>query len=178
MNIRKHIPNSITLGNMYCGFLSMGFTVHHYYRSAAALILIGMLLDALDGRVARRLNVKSEIGKQLDSLADIVTFGIAPTILFAYTNAIEGGMLDFVLTGLFILCGGYRLARFNVDTSEDLSHFSGVPITAAGGLLAFSTLFHAHISAIGNIVIICILSYLMVSTWKIPSFKTSIISKQ
>ncbi|SNZ15714.1 CDP-diacylglycerol---serine O-phosphatidyltransferase [Terribacillus aidingensis] len=173
MSIKKNIPNAITLGNMYCGFVSIGFTIGGGYRSAVLLILFGAIMDGMDGRIARILKVNSDIGKQLDSLADIITFGIAPSILFSYTNTINGGSdyFDYALAGLFLLCGAYRLARFNSGTSEDNSYFRGVPITAAGGVLAFTTLFHAHIPASVNMIIISVLSYLMVSSIKVPSFK-------
>ncbi|MFS0562689.1 CDP-diacylglycerol--serine O-phosphatidyltransferase [Terribacillus sp. 179-K 1B1 HS] len=171
MNILKHIPNSITLANMYCGFLSIGFTVANHFDIAVLLILLGMMLDGIDGRLARRFNANSKVGKELDSLADIITFGIAPCILFSYTNTIEGSVFDYSLAGLFLLSGGFRLARFNSETTKDISYFTGVPITAAGGILALSTLFHSHIPPIGNFLIIAVLSYLMVSKLQIPSFK-------
>lgn len=171
MNIKKHIPNGITLANLYCGFLSIGLTIGDYYKSAALLIFFGMILDGLDGRIARMLHVKSDIGEQLDSLADLVTFGIAPSILFSYTNRIDGNYFDFALAGLFLLCGAYRLARFNSESTEDNSYFVGVPITAAGGILALTTLFYSHIPAAVNILIISILSYMMVSRIRVPSFK-------
>ena len=171
MNIKRHIPNGITLGNLYCGFVSIGLTVGEYYKSAALLIFIGMILDGLDGRIARLLNVKSDIGKQLDSLADLVTFGIAPCMLFSYTNKIDGGFFDFALAGLFLRCGAYRLARFNSDTTEDNSYFIGMPITAAGGILAITTLLYLHIPAAVNLFIISILSYMMVSRIRVPSLK-------
>ncbi len=156
---------------MYCGFLSIGFTVSNSYKGATWLIIIGIILDALDGRLARLLNVKSDLGTQLDSLADIVTFGIAPALLFSYTNSIGGGWLDISLAGLFVLCGGYRLARFNSAQSEETSFFTGVPITAAGGILAITTLFHTHLPPMANLLIIALLSYAMVSTIRIPSLK-------
>ena len=83
---RAAIPNLFTLGNLYSGFLSIGYASLGYYKSAAILVLIGMMLDSLDGRVARLLRVDSQMGKELDSLADVVTFGAAPAVLMYYTS--------------------------------------------------------------------------------------------
>jgi len=82
--IRRAIPNLFTLSNLFCGFISIVFTANGDFKNAAILILIGMMLDSMDGRLARMLNAQSEIGKELDSLADIVTFGVAPAILVYY----------------------------------------------------------------------------------------------
>jgi CDP-diacylglycerol---serine O-phosphatidyltransferase len=172
MHIRKSLPNIVTLGNIYCGFLSIGYAASGQFRNAAILIIIGMMLDAMDGRLARMLNVESALGKELDSLADIVTFGVAPSFLIYYTIFINHGMLGFAVAGLFPLFGAYRLARFNVSSNKSSSHyFVGVPITAAGGILALLTLFNTRIPSIVITVIFTGLCFLMVSRIKIPSLK-------
>lgn len=167
------IPNAFTLGNLYCGFLSIGFAVHGDLKNAAILILIGMMLDSMDGRLARILDADSPLGKELDSLADIVTFGVAPSFLVYYTCFIQYGISGLFIAGIFPLFGAYRLARFNVTpTSSSLKHFTGVPITAAGGILALITLMQNYIPEIVTITIYVALSFLMVSKIKIPSFKS------
>ncbi|WP_394232052.1 CDP-diacylglycerol--serine O-phosphatidyltransferase [Niallia oryzisoli] len=172
MEIKKSIPNIFTLGNLYCGFLSIGYAADHQFKNAAVLVLIGMMLDSMDGRIARMLHVESQIGKELDSLADIVTFGVAPCFLVYYTILHNNGMIGFAVAGLFPLFGAYRLARFNVTPEKESSkHFTGVPITAAGGILAILTLFNKLIPSVITIVIFTALCFLMVSTIKIPSFK-------
>ena len=103
MSIKKQIPNLITLGNLYCGFLSIGYAAVGQFTNAAILIIIGMILDSMDGRIARMLNAQSPIGKQLDSLADIVTFGVAPCYLVYYTIFAQNGLLGFAVAGLFPL---------------------------------------------------------------------------
>ncbi|MFD1639220.1 CDP-diacylglycerol--serine O-phosphatidyltransferase [Evansella tamaricis] len=166
------IPNIFTLGNLYCGFLSIGFAASGEYNNAAILILIGMMLDSMDGRLARMLKAESDFGKELDSLADIVTFGVAPSFLVYYTYFYQFGFLGFAVAGLFPLFGAYRLARFNINASKTTkSYFSGVPITAAGGILAILTLFGGTFPEIITTVVFTALCFLMVSRLRIPSLK-------
>lgn len=168
----KGIPNMFTLGNLFCGFLSVGFAASAQYSNAAILILIGMMLDSMDGRLARMLKADSNLGKELDSLADVVTFGVAPSFLVYYTYFYQFGLLGLAIAGLFPLFGAYRLARFNVSPPNSSGkYFTGVPITAAGGIMALLTLFGNYIPQIVTTVIFTALCFLMVSRLKIPSFK-------
>lgn len=172
MRLVKSIPNMFTLGNLYCGFLSIGFAASGQFKNAAILILIGMMLDSMDGRLARMLNADSNLGKELDSLADIVTFGVAPSFLVYYTYFYQFELLGFVVAGLFPLFGAYRLARFNITSNKTtLNYFIGVPITAAGGIMALLTLFGDHIPNVVTTVIFTALCFLMVSRIRIPSLK-------
>jgi CDP-diacylglycerol--serine O-phosphatidyltransferase len=172
MRYTKAIPNMLTLGNLYCGFLSIGFAAYGQFNNAAILILIGMMLDSMDGRLARMLDADSNLGKELDSLADIVTFGVAPSFLIYYTYFYKFELLGLMIAGLFPLFGAYRLARFNVTpTKSSLHYFVGVPITAAGGILALLTLFGEIIPQIFTTVVFTALCFLMVSRIRIPSLK-------
>lgn len=172
MRFTKMIPNMFTLGNLYCGFLSIGFAANGQFNNAAILILIGMMLDSMDGRLARMLKADSQLGKELDSLADIVTFGVAPSFLVYYTYFYQFGLWGLMVAGLFPLFGAYRLARFNISTDKSsLNYFIGVPITAAGGIMAILTLFGHFIPNIVTTVVFTALSFLMVSRIRIPSFK-------
>lgn len=172
MRFTKSIPNMFTLGNLYCGFLSIGFAANDEYKNAAILILIGMMLDSMDGRLARLLKADTALGKELDSLADIVTFGVAPSFLVYYTYFYQFGLLGFAVAGLFPLFGAFRLARFNIAAPKASSnYFVGVPITAAGGILALLTLFGESIPSIITTVIFTAMCFLMVSRIRIPSFK-------
>ncbi|MBM7662394.1 CDP-diacylglycerol--serine O-phosphatidyltransferase [Bacillus mesophilus] len=172
MRYKKAIPNMLTLGNLYCGFLSIGFAAYGQFNNAAILILIGMMLDSMDGRLARMLGADSNLGKELDSLADIVTFGVAPSFLIYYTYFHKFELLGLAIAGLFPLFGAYRLARFNVTpTKSSLQYFVGVPITAAGGILALLTLFGEIIPQIFTTVVFTGLCFLMVSRIRIPSLK-------
>lgn len=172
MRFIKTIPNMVTLGNLYCGFLSIGFAANGQFKNAAILILIGMMLDSMDGRLARMLKADSTLGKELDSLADIVTFGVAPSFLVFYTYFFQFGILGLLVSGLFPLFGAYRLARFNISPPKSsLNYFIGVPITAAGGIMAILTLFGDRIPNIITTVLFTALCFLMVSRIRIPSFK-------
>ncbi|WHY01128.1 CDP-diacylglycerol--serine O-phosphatidyltransferase [Neobacillus sp. DY30] len=172
MRFSKSIPNILTLGNLYCGFLSIGFAANSHFKNAAILIIIGMMLDSMDGRLARILKADSTLGKELDSLADIVTFGVAPSFLIYYTYFYQFGLLGFAVSGLFPLFGAFRLARFNISTNKtSQNYFIGVPITAAGGILALLTLFGNSIPNIITTVIFTALCFLMVSKIRIPSLK-------
>ena len=147
--MKKHIPNMLTLGNLLCGFLSIGCIITGDLRNATILIFIALMLDALDGRVARILGVSNEMGKELDSLADIVSFGVAPAFLAVHTYFNGFGQVGLLIAGLFPLFGAYRLARFNItDQAESVKYFKGIPITLAGGIVAFCVLFEigrAHV---------------------------------
>jgi CDP-diacylglycerol--serine O-phosphatidyltransferase len=170
--MKRHIPNLFTFGNLFCGFLSIGYIIHGDSKNAAILIFISLMLDALDGRVARILGVSNEMGKELDSLADIVSFGVAPAFLAVHTYFSGLGMIGIVISGIFPLFGAYRLARFNVTPQEEsLKHFKGVPITLAGGIIAFLILFQRYVPLWAFVLLFYGLGILMVSTIKIPSFK-------
>lgn len=170
--MKKQIPNLMTLGNLYCGYLSISYIISGDVRNATILIFIALMLDALDGRMARILGVADDMGKQLDSLADIVSFGVAPAFLASYTYLIDFDPYGLLIAGLFPLFGCYRLARFNITPAEEsLKHFKGIPITFAGGLVAFLVLLENWIHVSIFIIIFFGLAILMVSTIKIPSFK-------
>lgn len=142
------------------------------YKNAAILILIGMMLDSMDGRIARMLRVDSELGKELDSLADVVTFGVAPAMMAYYSYFSEFGVIGMAISGLFPLFGAYRLARFNINAVKSSNkYFTGVPITAGGGLLTLLTLFQGKMPELILPIAFFIICYLMVSTIKIPSLK-------
>nr|WP_312857352.1 CDP-diacylglycerol--serine O-phosphatidyltransferase [Neobacillus endophyticus] len=170
--LRNSIPNLFTLFNLFFGFLSVMYSAQGDYKNAAILILIGMMLDSMDGRIARMLRVQSELGKELDSLADIVTFGVAPAMMAYYSYFSAFGIAGMALSGLFPLFGAYRLARFNINAvKSSLTYFTGVPITAGGGVLTFLTLFHGKMPSIILPIAFFIICFLMVSTIKIPSLK-------
>jgi CDP-diacylglycerol--serine O-phosphatidyltransferase len=170
--IKNSIPNLFTLLNLFFGFLSVMYSALGDYKNAAILILIGMMLDSMDGRIARMLHVESELGKELDSLADIVTFGVAPAMMAYYAYFSFFGVLGMAIAGLFPLFGAYRLARFNINAvKSSLHYFTGVPITAGGGLLTLLTLFHGKMPGIIFVIAFFVICFLMVSTIKIPSLK-------
>ncbi|XID90862.1 CDP-diacylglycerol--serine O-phosphatidyltransferase [Paenibacillaceae bacterium WGS1546] len=170
----KSIPNIFTIGNLTLGVIAIILAFHNETNSsntAALLIIVAMLLDGLDGRVARALNVQSEFGKELDSLSDVISFGVAPAFIM-YQAAFQdvSPALAWMVTAIFPICGALRLARFNVIDGIP-GYFIGLPIPAAGGVLATLALFsgdlHYSFLLIGTLA----LSFLMVSNMKYPNFK-------
>ena len=164
----KFIPSLFTLANLLMGILSLIFTMDGQFKKAAVMILLAMVLDAMDGRVARRLDATSNFGKELDSLADLVSFGVAPAILVYAMGLKDLGLAGLALSVTFALCGAIRLARFN--TLNISNYFVGVPITAAGSLVALLSLLHNELPRLVFPIFIVLLSYLMVSNIKVPKY--------
>lgn len=161
------IPATLTISNFVCGMLSIFAVLEENFSAAIGFILLGLLFDLFDGRIARKLGTVSEFGKVLDSFSDLVTFGIAPA-LFTYHVLLS----DFGQIGLFVavsynVCALLRLARFNTTQSE-LPTFIGLPVPAAAVILLLTTIFLSPMFVAG---IMCLLSYLMISHVKIPHAK-------
>jgi CDP-diacylglycerol---serine O-phosphatidyltransferase len=166
---RSVIPNLFTATNMFCGFLSIIEAGNGNYISAAWLIIIAALFDALDGLVARVTNSSSELGVELDSLADIVSFGAAPSFLLYSTYFYQFNTVGIILSSLPLIAGGFRLARFNLQlVGFEKSFFLGLPIpTSALTITTFVLAFYNNgfTQLYSDVVIplVVILSYLMVS---------------
>ncbi|WP_347490168.1 CDP-diacylglycerol--serine O-phosphatidyltransferase [Desulfoscipio sp. XC116] len=156
------LPNFLTLCNIIMGLSSIITASFGNFTLAGLLIIIGAVFDRLDGHVARKYRMTSEIGKQLDSLADVITFGIAPAITIFLLSFTDTVVLGFIMTVIFVTCGAYRLARFNILDYSDV--FIGMPITVAGFLLALLTLFQTQMAVhpYWTAVSMLFLSYLMV----------------
>lgn len=164
---KNAVPNLFTFGNLCFGILSLMMTFQGEYKNACLFILLAGLMDRYDGRVARYLQVSSEIGKELDSLADLVSFGVAPSILvFNMHNFYDYGLIGYFLLLVFPVAGAYRLARFNASSFDGA--FTGVPITAAGMFMALYSLLTLNriIHPMLAIILLVSFSYLMVSKFK------------
>lgn len=162
------IPNLLTSLNLFAGLLAIMLIITSlkYKYVAAILIWSAALFDSADGRIARRLDASSEFGKELDSLADLVSFGVAPAILLYNVAFAHYPWWIYPIVGLFPVAGAFRLARFNVQNIS--GYFVGVPIPAAGGLLVLAALFSSWINDYILIAIMLALSALMVSTIRVP----------
>lgn len=204
------LPTAFTAGNMFLGFVAVmqafegslamaggGIAVNGHFSMAAKAIGLAVVLDGLDGRIARMTNTTSDFGREMDSMADVITFGIAPAVLaFAWgiygvesaaNPMLRGHLLRFGYFAcfVFLLCGSARLARFNITTNAvpknpgrpDRKYFVGLPIPAGAALVA--ALVYAVDGAplalwpltIAWIVLLGCLGFLMVSTWRYRSFK-------
>ncbi|PGY04880.1 CDP-diacylglycerol--serine O-phosphatidyltransferase [Bacillus sp. AFS031507] len=154
----KAIPNLFTIGNLLCGVLSITSNMSGFLEVSSIFIFLSAVLDLLDGRIARKLKVNSEFGVELDSLADIVSFGVAPALLFHSIAA--PSILTSLAFILFPTMGALRLAKFSVKPT--IGYFRGLPIPAAGLPLAGMGLF-----LYSNAWITLILAFLMVSPIRI-----------
>lgn len=172
------LPNLFTSASLFSGFYAIVAAMEGRFEPAAVAIMISALLDGLDGRIARLTNTTSHFGVEYDSLADVIAFGVAPGVL-AFQWALKPfGRLGWLAAFMFVICGALRLARFNVQKSnEDASHFKGLPIPAAAFFIASMVLFteswegSLEMRSAVIIVIIYVLSFLMVSTLHYFSFK-------
>jgi CDP-diacylglycerol---serine O-phosphatidyltransferase len=154
----KVIPNLFTLGNLLCGIFSITSNMNGYLQLAALLIFLAAFLDLFDGRVARKLKINSEYGVELDSLADIISFGVAPILLF-YTLTTHSWLPSFAFM-LYPTMGALRLARFNANPT--VGYFIGIPITFAGLVMAGMGFFEYS-----NTYITILLAVLMVSSVRV-----------
>ncbi len=170
-------PNLFTTGNLFCGFYSIISSLKGNFVLAAYLILIATLFDMMDGRVARLIKGVSDFGKQYDSLSDLVSFGVAPSVLIYMSYLLDVPRLGWLVAFLFVACGALRLARFNIiDSSRDPRYFIGLPIPAAAATLASFFLFmeelnldyDGHYWFLGLTLLV---SFLMVSSIDYKSYK-------
>ncbi len=171
------LPSTFTIGNIFCGFYAIIASFKGEFYIAAMLIGIAFVLDSLDGRIARLTHSTSPFGLEFDSLADIISFGLAPSLLvfsWAFTNL---GRVGWLTSLIFIICGAMRLARFNVQRpSLNRRYFVGLPIPAAAFFLATVVFYYpqrienktASISIMGLVYLV---SFLMISKLRYRSFK-------
>ncbi len=172
------LPNLFTTGNLFCGFWAIISVFQEKFYYAAVAILLAAVFDILDGKVARLSGATSKFGVQYDSLADLVSFGVAPAFL-AFSWALRPyGRFGWLAAFLFVVCGALRLARFNVmSASGETKYFKGLPIPAAATMIALTILLYLRLIETGWVkdivilVMIYILAFLMVSNIRYFSFK-------
>jgi CDP-diacylglycerol---serine O-phosphatidyltransferase len=183
------VPNLFTSMNMFCGFLSIINASQGRFIYSAWLIIIAAIFDSLDGMIARLTNSTSELGVELDSLSDVVSFGAAPAFLIYSTELAKFNVVGIIISSLLMIAGGFRLARFNVQLiGFDKTFFKGLPIpTSAMTIATFVITFYIRgigfsESEAGTIIpLVIILSYLMVSRIKydtMPKFSLDAIKNQ
>lgn len=159
------LPHLCTAANLLLGVSAITSVINNNLQLSVALIVLAAILDRADGILARRYNAVSTFGKEFDSLADLVSFGVAPAaLLYSTTLANHLNIPGLFCFMLFTLCGALRLARFNVAPSAVF--FLGIPITAAGAILAILVLLIPSPTIV--LVLSIILSILMVSNVRIP----------
>ena len=184
------LPSLFTIGNIFCGYYSVIATLKGNFDHAAIAIGVGYILDGLDGRIARLTGTSSDFGVQLDSLADVLTFGICPAMLaFSWgldsigRTPVEQHVRTFgwIATFVFVMCGALRLARFNVQSQRPVElnskrFFVGLPIPAGAGLVAAVVHFiKSPLQTVGSSLLwsflVLLTAFLMISTVRYYSFK-------
>jgi CDP-diacylglycerol--serine O-phosphatidyltransferase len=174
------LPSIFTVGNMFCGYACIMFAMRGELVSAAPFIGIAVVLDMLDGRIARMTNTATAFGLELDSLADIISFGIAPAVLAFAWGLSDLGRFGWAAGFIYLTCAALRLARFNIQTTGqvDKRYFVGMPSPPAAGVVA-ATVFlwpYPHLDSrwqiFASVAIVLIPAALMVSTVRYRSFKT------
>jgi CDP-diacylglycerol---serine O-phosphatidyltransferase len=207
------LPTLFTSGNIFLGFVAIvqafegalqisdgDYRSNPHFSLAAKALGWAVFLDGLDGRIARMTNTTSDFGRELDSLADVITFGIAPAVLaFVWGVLFVVGSADlqsnlsragYLVTFFYLLCGAVRLARFNIQSNpaprtagrSDRRYFIGMPIPAAAGFVAAIVFIddaplRSYTASILWLIALGVVGLLMVSTWRYPSFKQIGITK-
>lgn len=178
-NPRSLLPNALTIFGVCLGLSSIKFALDSNYAMSVIAIGFAAILDTLDGRVARLVKGTSKVGKELDSLTDVISFGVAPSFVMYFWTINEIGKIGWMLVLVYIVCCALRLARFNLTVIEEteswkINFFEGVPSPAAGGLILLPLILHLsnlikfeNASIVSSIVVL-ITSILMVS--KIPTY--------
>lgn len=171
------LPNLLTILNMFFGFFAVVYSINGNFTWAAYAIVVGAIFDQLDGRVARATNSTSRFGAELDSLSDLITFGMAPGLMLFLWSLEPFGRLGWLASFFYVACGALRLARFNVqsDTLEK-GYFQGLPIPMAAGIVASSVLAFEDLELDaarhwGLLAMTFGLGFVMVSTFRYRSFK-------
>ncbi|MBI2879909.1 MAG: CDP-diacylglycerol--serine O-phosphatidyltransferase [Candidatus Rokubacteria bacterium] len=171
------LPSLLTTGNLFCGFLAIILATEGDYHWAALTILIAMVLDILDGKVARLTKTTTQFGLEFDSLADVVSFCVAPALLLYFWALAPLGRVGWLAAFLYVICGAMRLARFNVMSgSGDRRYFLGLPTPAAAGVLVaivllFEKIELARAELFVLSMVVYLLAFLMISSFRYHSFK-------
>ena len=165
------VPNTFTATNLALGVIGITFSSQGYFFGAAVCILLSLLADAFDGRTARALGVAGPFGRELDSLADVISFGVSPAFMMYSAFLTNLGWIGYIPLLAYSVLGAFRLARFNIMTEEVKGYFMGLAIPTAGCLCATYVL--SGVSAPVEVIVIgmLVVSYLMVSKVKYPEFK-------
>ena len=181
------LPSMLTCASLFSGFYSIVASINGEFKAAAVAILVAGIFDGLDGRVARLTDSTSRFGMQLDSLCDLVSFGVAPALLAYLWALIPYGRYGWLAAFLYVATTALRLARFN-SMAEDLENenhdFVGLPCPAAAGAIATMVMFFYYLGATDTVkhlsilLLVYLLSYLMISNHRYLSFKKVNITKE
>ncbi len=175
INLAYLLPNFFTALSAFFGVMSIIASSQGKFEKAFIYIILSLIADGLDGRIARLTNTSSKFGVEFDSLADIVAFGVAPAMMLFFAIGEHYGRFGALISGLFVVFGAIRLARFNVTTAEiDPRYFIGLPIPTAAVVLSSWVMLDLKYDGGFDILILfgaLFLAFLMVSNFRYPSFK-------
>ncbi|WP_457559949.1 CDP-diacylglycerol--serine O-phosphatidyltransferase [Caminibacter sp.] len=181
INLAYLLPNFFTALSAFFGVMSIIASSQGKFEKAFIYIVLSLIADGLDGRVARLTNTTSKFGVEFDSLADLVAFGVAPAMMLFFAIGEYYGKFGALVSGLFVVFGAIRLARFNVTTGElDPRYFIGLPIPTAAVVLSSWIMLDLKYQGGFNILILLgalLLAFLMVSNFRYPSFKKINLNK-
>jgi CDP-diacylglycerol---serine O-phosphatidyltransferase len=171
------LPSLFTLANLFCGWACVIHAMRGDLTTAAPFIGVAIVLDMLDGRIARMTGTTSDFGVQLDSLADLISFGMAPAILAFQWALVPLGRLGWAVGFLFVTAAALRLARFNIQTHSDKRYFVGMPSPSAAAVPAATVFYFPEITqtyqqALPALAVVLVPALLMVSTIRFRSFKS------
>jgi CDP-diacylglycerol--serine O-phosphatidyltransferase len=173
------LPSLFTMANLFCGYACVVYAMHGEYETAAPFIGLAIVLDMLDGRIARLTGTSTDFGLQFDSLADVISFGIAPAILSFAWGLEPLGRLGWAAGFVFVTAAAMRLARFNIQSpgGSDKRYFVGMPSPAAAAIPASTVFFYPagvsdYRAALPALAMVLVPAVLMVSTIRFRSFKT------
>ena len=188
-NVRMILPNMLTLIGVCIGLTSIRFSFNGQFDLAIIAIIFAALIDGLDGRIARLIKGTSKVGKELDSLTDMISFGVAPAFIMYFWTLSSLGRLGWLICLIYVICVALRLARFNINSNQEPSwrdnFFEGVP-SPAGGILVLTPLVismtNFDLIKINNNIIapifFIVTSLLLISKFPTYSFKKIVIQRQ
>ena len=168
---KSWIPNALTSMNLVFGVFAVLTVAHGDFTLAAYFVVAALVADSLDGRAARYFGVSGDFGKELDSLCDLGSFGVAPAIIAYLFLLKDFGWIGYVIAAFFACCGAFRLARFNVNVSTVKGYFMGLPIPCGGALVATMTMISPALPNWLFAAFVVFVGFLMVSKVKYPDFK-------
>lgn len=178
------LPNTFTALNMGCGFMGILYAFQGHFYKACLFIIVGAIFDSMDGRVARMTGTQSSFGEQFDSLSDLISFGVAPALIFYFKFLTDMSRIGMVVAFIYLLCGALRLARFNANIKNVSSDFfQGLPIPGAasaviGYVLLSLELDYSEIFKLVAIPYLLFYAILMISNIPFSSFKNSVWIKK
>ena len=188
-NARMLLPNMLTLFGVCIGLTSIRFALDGKFEFAIIAIIFAALIDGLDGRIARLIKGTSKVGKELDSLTDMISFGVAPAFIMYFWKLNTLGRFGWLLCLIFVICVALRLARFNINSNQEPSwrdnFFEGVP-SPAGGILVLSPLIYSlsglNLFQINYDIVVPVffitISFLLISKFPTYSFKKIVIQRK